>query len=52
MGRRSNPKDGEQGVALGQDYVGRILAKLGLRSRVQAVVLASEHGLVRPSSNP
>lgn len=31
-------------------HVGRILGKLGLRDRVQAVIFAYEHRLIRPSS--
>ena len=31
-------------------YVGRVLVKLGVRDRVQAVVFAYEHGLVRPGA--
>ncbi|MFF0518195.1 response regulator transcription factor [Actinomadura nitritigenes] len=30
-------------------HVKRILAKLGLRDRIQAVVFACDHGLVRPA---
>ena len=33
-------------------HVGRILAKLELRDRVQAVVFAYETGIVVPSANP
>jgi DNA-binding NarL/FixJ family response regulator len=40
------------GDATIKTHVARILMKLGLRDRIQAVIYAYEHGLVRPGEQP
>ena len=40
------------GDATVKTHVARVLMKLGLRDRVQAVVFAYEHGIVEPGADP
>ena len=40
------------GDATVKTHVARVLMKLGLRDRVQAVIFAYEHGIVEPGADP
>jgi DNA-binding NarL/FixJ family response regulator len=53
-GRTNDEIAGELVISRGtaKTHVARVLAKLGLRDRIQAVIFAYETGLVKPSSGP
>ena len=53
-GRTNDEIAGELVISRGtaKTHVARVLAKLGLRDRIQAVIFAYESGLVKPGSGP
>jgi DNA-binding NarL/FixJ family response regulator len=50
MSNREIPEQMFVGEATAKTHVSRLLTKLGVRDRVQAVVLAYESGIVQPGS--